>query len=94
MQVMNMIWEFEMTRTKVSQTKKDYAEQLLTIANKVRFLGKEFSDERVVQTTFVILLQQYEATISSLENSKDLSSIKLVGLLNALQALEQRILIR
>ena len=49
MQLMNMIREFEMVRMKESRTIKDYAEQLLTIANKVRLLGKEFSDERVVQ---------------------------------------------
>ena len=49
MQVMNLIQEFEIVRIKESQTIKDYAEQLLTIANKVRLLGKEFSDERVVQ---------------------------------------------
>ena len=51
MQVMNLIREFEMVMME-SQTIKDYAEQLLTIANKVRLLGKEFSDERVVQKFF------------------------------------------
>ncbi|KAL6333170.1 hypothetical protein AAG906_028353 [Vitis piasezkii] len=94
MQVMNLIREFEMVRMKESQTIKDYAEQLLTIANKVRLLGKEFSDERVVQKIFVTLPEKYEATISSLENTKDLSSITLAELLNALQALEQRRLMR
>ena len=94
MQVMNLIREFEMVRMKESQTIKDYIEQLLTIANKVRLLGKEFSDERVVQKIFVTLPEKYEATISSFENSKDLSSITLAKLLNALQALEQRRLMR
>ena len=94
MQVMNLIREFEMVRMKDSQTIKDYTEQLLTIANKVRLLGKDFSDERVVQKIFVTLPEKYEATISSFENSKDLSSITLAKLLNALQALEQRRLMR
>ena len=91
---MNLIREFEMVRMKESRTIKDYAEQLLTIANKVRLLRKEFSDERVVQKNFVTLLEKYEVTISSLENSKDLSSITLAELLNVLQALEQRRLVR
>ena len=94
MHVMNLIREFEMVRMKESRTIKDYAEQLLTIANKVRLLRKEFSDERVVQKNFVTLLEKYEVTISSLENSKDLSSITLAELLNVLQALEQRRLVR
>ena len=42
MQVMNLIREFEMTIMKESQTIKDYAEQLLSIANKVRLSRKEF----------------------------------------------------
>ena len=95
MHVMNLIREFEMVRMNESQTIKDYVEQLLTIANKVRLLGNEFSDhERVVQIFFVILPKKYEATISFLENSKDLSSITLAELLNTLQALEQRRLMR
>ena len=74
---------FEMMRMKGFQTVKDYAEQFLTIGNKVRLLGKEFYDERIVQNIFVMLPEKYEPTISFLENSKGLSSITLVGLLNA-----------
>ena len=54
----------------------------------MRLYGKEFSDERIVQKILVTLLEKYEATISSLENSKHLSSISLVEIVNALQALE------
>ena len=55
MQVMNLIREFEMMRMKETQVIRDYAEQLLTIVNKVRLLGKTFSNERVVQIFFVML---------------------------------------
>nr|CAN65221.1 hypothetical protein VITISV_042416 [Vitis vinifera] len=44
MQVMNLIREFEMVMME-SQTIKDYAEQLLTIANKVRLLATCFANE-------------------------------------------------
>ena len=90
MQVMNLIREFEMSIMKESQTIKDYAEQLLNIVNKMRLYGKEFSDERIVQKILVTLPEKYEATISSLENSKNLSSISLAELVNVFQALEQR----
>ena len=79
---------------KESQTIKDYAEQLLSIANKVRLYGKEFSNERIVQKILGTLPKKYKATISSLENSKDLSSISLAKIVNALQALEQRRMMR
>lgn len=94
MQVMNLIREFETQRMKESETAKQYADRLLDIANKVRLFGKDFSDERIIQKILVTLPEKYEATISSLENSKDLSSITLAELLNPLQALEQRRLMR
>lgn len=48
MQVMNLIREFEMKKMKESETIKDYSDQLLDIANKVRLFGNEFNDERIV----------------------------------------------
>ncbi|KAF3664873.1 putative protein ASPARTIC PROTEASE IN GUARD CELL 2-like [Capsicum annuum] len=94
MQVMNLIREFEMKRMKEFETIKDYADQLLDLSNKVRLFGKDFTDERIVQKILVTLPEKYEATISSLKNSKDLSSITLAELVNALQALEQRRIMR
>ena len=94
MQTLNLIREFEMLKMKDSETIKEYFEKLMGIANKVRLLGKDFSDERVVQKILVTLPEKYESKISSLEESKDLSSISLAELVNALQAQEQRRLIR
>ena len=53
-----------------SDAVKDYATQLLSLAYKVRLLGKEFSNEKIVQKILVTLPEKYEVTISSLENSK------------------------
>ena len=50
--------------------------------------------KRIVQTIPVTLPEKYEATISSSENSKDLSSITLAELVKALQTLEQRRIMR
>ncbi|RVW16789.1 hypothetical protein CK203_076464 [Vitis vinifera] len=94
MQVMNLIREFEMKKMRESDAVKDYAAQLLSIADKVRLLGKEFSNEKIVQKILVTLPEKYEVTISSLENSKDLSTISLTELLHSLEAVEQRRLMR
>ena len=48
MQVLNLVREFEMHKMKESKTIKEYANKLLTIVNKVRLLGSEFSDSRIV----------------------------------------------
>ena len=94
MQVLNLIREFEMQRMKESETIKDYSDRLLDIVNKVRLLGTDFSNSRIVQKILVTVPEKFEATISSIENSKDVSSITLAELLNALQAQEQRRLMR
>ena len=60
----------------------------------MRLLGKDFPDERIVQNILVTMPEKYESKISSLEESKDLSSISLGELVNALQAQEQRKMMR
>ena len=85
---MNLIREFEMKKMKESDVVKDYATQLLSIAYKVRLLGKEFSNEKILQKILVTLPEKYEAIISSLENSKDLSTVSLTDFLHSLEAVE------
>lgn len=90
MQMLNLIREFEMQKMKESETVQEYSDKLLGIANKVRLLGGEFDDSRIVQKLLVTVPERFETTISALENSKDLSIITLAELLSALQAQEQR----
>lgn len=94
MQVLNYIREFELQRMKDSETIKEYSDRLLGIVNKVRLLGTEFADKRIVEKILVTVPERYEASITTLENTKDLTSITLAELLNALQAQEQRRLMR
>ncbi|XP_049381416.1 uncharacterized protein LOC125845984 [Solanum stenotomum] len=75
MQVLNLIREFELQKIKESETVKKYSDRLLNIANKVRLLGSTFSDSRIVQKILVTIPERYEATITTLENTKDLSKI-------------------
>ncbi|XP_059306526.1 uncharacterized protein LOC132057968 [Lycium ferocissimum] len=79
---------------KESEAIKEYSDRLINLANKVKLLGAELSDTRIVQKILVTLPEKFEATIASLENTKDLSNITLAELLNSLQAQEQRRLMR
>jgi hypothetical protein len=94
MQSLNLIREFELQRMKDSETIKEYSDRLLGIANRVKLLGTSFLDSRIVEKILVTVPEKYEASITTLENTKDLSSITLTELLNALQAQEQRRLMR
>ena len=53
-------------------------------------LGIYLSDNGLVQKILVSLPERFEVTIASLENTKNLSQIKLAELVSALQAPEQR----
>jgi len=94
MKVLNLIREFEMQRMKESETIKEYSNKLLGIANKIKLLGKEFPDSRLVEKILVTVPERYEASIASLENTKDLSTITFTEVIHALQAQEQRRLMR
>ncbi|XP_040870617.1 uncharacterized protein [Glycine max] len=94
MQVLNLRREFELQRMKESETIKEYSNKLLGIANKIKLLGSDFVDSRIVEKILVTVSERYEASIASLENTKDLSKITLAEVLHALLAQEQRRLMR
>ncbi|XP_028209270.1 uncharacterized protein LOC114392359 [Glycine soja] len=94
MQVLNLRREFELQRMEESETIKEYSNKLLGIANKIKLLGSDFADSRIVEKILVTVPERYEASIASLENTKDLSKITLAEVLHAMQAQEQRRLMR
>nr|KYP76422.1 Retrovirus-related Pol polyprotein from transposon TNT 1-94 [Cajanus cajan] len=82
MQVLNLMREFELQRMKESETIKEYSDKLLGIANKVRLLGSDFADSRIVEKILVTVPERYEASKASLENTKNLSKITLAEVQN------------
>ncbi|XP_031378549.1 uncharacterized protein LOC116193951 [Punica granatum] len=94
MKVLNLLREFERQQMDDAETVKEYAKRLIEIVDKIRVLGTDIKDDRIVQKILISLPEKFEATIASLENTKDLSEIKLAELLSALQAQEQRRMIR
>ncbi|XP_022974382.1 uncharacterized protein LOC111473053 [Cucurbita maxima] len=89
MKTLNLIRDFELQKME-SKSVKEYSNKLLSIANKVRLLGSVLNDSMIVEKLLVIVPEMFEVTITTLENTKDLSKISLTELLNALQAQEQR----
>ncbi|XP_052483317.1 uncharacterized protein LOC128037716 [Gossypium raimondii] len=69
---------------------KQYSDRIMAVVNSIRLLGEQFSEARIVEKVTSTLPERYEAKISSLEDSRDLTSISLTELINALYAQEQR----
>ena len=59
MQILNLIREFETQKMKEIETIKAYFDKLLSMVNKVRLLGKDFFDDRIVQKILVSVLEKY-----------------------------------
>ncbi|XP_022945777.1 uncharacterized protein LOC111449922 [Cucurbita moschata] len=80
MKALNLIRDFELQKMEESESVKEYSDRLLSIANKVRLLGSILNDSRIVGKLLVTIPEKFEATITTLENTKDLSKISLTEL--------------
>ncbi|KAG8499415.1 hypothetical protein CXB51_005894 [Gossypium anomalum] len=89
-QVINLRRDFENLKMKESESIKQYSDRIMATVNSIRLLGEDFSDSRVVEKVITTLLERFESKISSLEDSRDLTTISLSELVNSLYALEQR----
>ena len=73
----NLIRDFELQKMKETETIKEYSDRLLNIENRVKLLGSSLEDSRIVEKVLVTVPERFEATITTLENTKDLSKIAL-----------------
>jgi hypothetical protein len=94
MQVLNLRREFETLKMKETEVVKDFSDRMMKIVNQIRLLGDDLPNKRVVEKVLISLPEKFESKISSLEDSRDLSTMTLAELVNALQATEQRRLMR
>ncbi|OMO51183.1 Integrase, catalytic core [Corchorus capsularis] len=91
LQVTNLRRQFENLKMKDDETVRQYSERIMTIINKMRLLGSaDISQERIVMKLVDTLPAKYEAKLSSLEDTRDMSTVSLSEIVNALQAFEQR----
>ena len=88
MQILNMKRQFEVLRMKDNEFVKEYVDRLMEVVNKIRLLGEDLTDQKVVEKVLVSLPERFESKISSLEDSKDLTKISLADLVHAFQAQE------
>lgn len=85
MQVPNLKGDFEILHMKEKEIIQKYYDRLTIVVKKIRLLGEELRDSRVLEKVFVSLPEWFEAKISSLEDSRDISQVTLLELINVLQ---------
>nr|XP_048330690.1 uncharacterized protein LOC125422644 [Ziziphus jujuba var. spinosa] len=72
------------------ETVKEFSNKLMKIVDQIRLHGKFLPDQRIVEKILICLPEKYEAKISILEETRDLTQLTVAELINALQAMEQR----
>ena len=70
------------------ETISSYFDKITFIVNKIKLLGEDFLDNKIIEKVLVTLPKRFKPKISSLKKSKDLLTISLVELMNALQEQE------
>ncbi|XP_049357377.1 uncharacterized protein LOC125822044 [Solanum verrucosum] len=88
-QILNLKRDFESLRMQEGETITNYSDRISLIVNRIRLLGEDFKDNRIVKKILVTIPERFESKISALEEFKNLSTISLVELISALQAQEQ-----
>ncbi|KAG8492771.1 hypothetical protein CXB51_010255 [Gossypium anomalum] len=69
--------DFENLKMKDAETIKQYADRIIATVNNIRLLGVDFAESRVVEKVITTLPERFESKISSLEDSRDLTTISL-----------------
>ena len=67
MQVLNLKRDFKSLTMQEDETITKYFDRIALIVNKIRSLGEEFSDARIMEMVLVTLPERFKSKISSLE---------------------------
>ncbi|XP_074351769.1 uncharacterized protein LOC141690912 [Apium graveolens] len=82
--------EFENIKMKASENIGEYATLLKTVTNEMKTNGESLDDVRVMEKLLRSLTRKFDYVVTSIEESKDLSTISIDDLVGSLQAHEQR----
>ncbi|KAL4362176.1 hypothetical protein GQ457_04G021850 [Hibiscus cannabinus] len=86
--------EFSMLQMKDDELIKDFSNRLMDVVNQIRLYGKNLPDAKVVEKVMISAPQRFEAKISAIEESCDMTSLTIVDLVSKLEAQEQRVSMR
>ncbi|XP_047258705.1 uncharacterized protein LOC124890894, partial [Capsicum annuum] len=89
-QILSLKRDFEYLWMQEDETIAKYFDKISSFVSKIRFLGEDFKDDKIVEKILMTIPERFKSKISSLEESKDLSTISVEELISALQAHEQR----
>ncbi|KAL4387191.1 hypothetical protein GQ457_09G030480 [Hibiscus cannabinus] len=86
--------KFSMLQMKDDELIKDFSNKLMDVVNQIRLYGENLPDAKVVEKVMISVPQRFEAKISAIEESCDMTSLTIADLVSKLEAQEQRVSMR
>ncbi|KAF2308310.1 hypothetical protein GH714_039967 [Hevea brasiliensis] len=90
MRILNLKRDFESLSMQEDDSIAKYSDRISLIVNKIKLLGEDFPNNKIIEKVLMTLPERFESKIFSFEACKDLSTMSLAELMNALSAQEQR----
>ncbi|KAK2417002.1 hypothetical protein QL285_039350 [Trifolium repens] len=81
--------EFELLKMKESETAKDYYTKIKELVSQMRSYGDNILDKRIVEKILISIPRKYDAIVTTIEQTKDLSSLSVTELIGSLEAYER-----
>ena len=76
---------------KESETVKDYYSKVKEIVNQMRAFGEDILDKKIVEKILITMPQKFDPIVTTIEETKDLSTLSETELVGSLEAYEQRL---
>lgn len=83
--------ELENMKMKDSETIKEYYSRLRELVNQLRANGEDIVDKRVVEKILISLPEKYDPIVTTMEETKDISTLSVTELVGSLEAYEKRL---
>ncbi|KAL4285133.1 hypothetical protein GQ457_16G021100 [Hibiscus cannabinus] len=83
-----------MLQMKDDELIKDFSNRLMDVVNQIRLYGENLPDAKVVEKVMISVPQRFEAKISAIEKSCDMTSLTIANLVSKLEAQEHRVSMR
>ncbi|XP_058776658.1 uncharacterized protein LOC131650979 [Vicia villosa] len=83
--------DFELLKMKDFETVKDYYSKVKEIVNQMRAFGDDILDKKIVEKILITMPPKFDPIVTTIEETKDLSTLSVTELVGSLEAYEQRL---
>jgi predicted amidophosphoribosyltransferase len=89
--LMSLKRDFENEKMKENESLNEYFNRLTDLVNQMKSHGDTIEDRRIVDKILISLTEKFDPMVAVIEETKDLSTMTIQGLMGSLRSYEQRL---